>query len=51
MWDLKYDPSEHIYETDPPTNREKRLAVAKGRGVGEGRIRSLGLADANYYYR
>ena len=41
---------------NPPMNgnrvsRENRLAGAKGRGVGEGRIRSLGLADANYYYR
>ena len=26
-----------------------RLVVAKGRGVGEGRSGSLGLADENYY--
>ena len=30
------------------TERENGLVVAKGEG-GEGRIRSLGLADANYY--
>ena len=28
---------------------ENRLVVAKGEGVGEGWIESLGLADANYY--
>ena len=28
---------------------EKRLAVAKGEEEGEGRIGSLGLADANNY--
>ena len=51
MWNLNCDPNEHIYETDPLTNIEEKLVVAKGRGTGEGRIRSLGLADANYYYR
>ena len=31
------------------TDIENRLVVAKGEGVGEGRIGSLGLVDANYY--
>ena len=30
---------------------ENRLVVAKGEGLGEGRIGSLGLADANIIYR
>ena len=36
MWNLKYDPNEHIYETDPPTNIEKTLVVAKGALGGKG---------------
>ena len=32
-----------------PTGVENRLVVAKGDGVEEGWIGSLGLADANYY--
>ena len=51
MWNLNCDPNEHMYETDPPTNIEGKLVVAKGRRTGEERIKSLGLADANYYYR
>ena len=31
------------------TDIENRLVVAKGEGTGEGKIGSLGLADANYY--
>ena len=31
------------------TDTENRLVIAKGEGDGEGRIGSLGLADANYY--
>ena len=31
------------------TDIENRFVFAKGEGVGEGRIESLGLADANYY--
>ena len=43
MWNLKYDTNEQ-----KQTDTENRLVVAKG-GMGEGRIGSLGLADANYY--
>ena len=46
MWNLKCDRNEHIYETKTLTDTENRLVVAK-QGVGEGRIGSLGLADAN----
>ena len=49
MWNLKYDTDEHIYETETDTHTDNRLVVAKGEGMGEGRIGSLGLADANYY--
>ena len=42
-WNLKYDTNEQ-----KQTDTENRLVVAKG-GMGEGRIGSLGLADANYY--
>ena len=45
MWNLKYDTSEHIYKTKTDSDTENRLVVAKW----EGRIGSLGLADANYY--
>ena len=45
MWNLKYDTNKLIYETETDSDTEKRLPVAKG----EGWIRSLGLADANYY--
>ena len=46
MWNLKYDTSELIYETETDSDIENRLVVAKV-GVGEGWIGSLGLADAN----
>ena len=48
MWNLKYDTNEHIneIETDSQTRRTD-LWLPRGRGVGEGRSRSLGLADAN----
>ena len=47
MWNVKYNTNEHIYETE--TDIANRLVAAKGEGVGEGRIGSLGLADANNY--
>ena len=46
MWNLKYDTNEHIYETE--TDIGNRLWLPRGRGVGEGRIESLGSADAKY---
>ena len=47
MWNLKYDTDELIQNRNRLTDRENRLVVAKGEGMEEGRIRSLGLADAN----
>ena len=36
MWNLKYDTNEPIYKTENRlTDRESRLVVAKGEGVGE----------------
>ena len=50
MWNLKkkYDTNELIYkiETDSQTLRTN---LPKGKGGGEGKIRSLGLTDAHYY--
>ena len=47
-WNLKYDINEHVNETN--TDSQNRLVTAKGRGLGEGRIGSLGLTDPSYYY-
>ena len=51
MWNLKYDTSEFIYETNRLTDLENRLVVSKvvGQEVGEGWIGSLELGQANYY--
>ena len=50
MWNLKYDTNEHIYETETDSQIQSTdLWLPRGRGVGEGWIGSLGLADANYY--
>ena len=43
MWNLKQDLREDTYETETDSDIENKLMVAKG----EGRIGSLGLADAN----
>ena len=48
MWNLKYDTGKHTYETETHYRlREKTCGCQEGAGVGEGRIGSLGLADAN----
>ena len=51
MWNLIYDKNEPIRSR--LTDAENRLVVVRGGGGGssvlEGRIRSLGLANANYY--
>ena len=50
MWNLKYGTDELIYETEIDSQTYKtnvRLPGAKG--VREGQIRSLGLADTNQY--
>ena len=41
MWNLKYDTN----ETETDSQRENRLGVDKGEGVGRG----LGLADGRNY--
>ena len=50
MWNLKYNTNDHIYarETDSPKQRTD-LWLPRGRGVGKGWSRGLGLANANYY--
>ena len=47
MWNLKYDTNEHVYKTE--TDVENRFVATERQGVGEKRIGSLGLADANWY--
>ena len=48
MWNLKYNTNELIYETETDSQTQRTDLVAKGeRGLGEGWIGSLGLADAN----
>ena len=49
MWNLTYDTNQHIYETETDSQIENRPVVAKGEGVGKGRIRSLGSAEVNYH--
>ena len=48
MWNLKYNTNDLIYKTDSQTYRTD-LCLPRGEGVEEGRVGSLGLADANYY--
>ena len=45
MWNLKYDTNEHIYETET----DSQICRTDLGRAEEGRIESLGLADANYY--
>ena len=45
MWNLKYDTSRHIYETESGTQRIGWW-LPRVRGMGEGWIGSFGLADA-----
>ena len=42
MWNLKYDTNTPIYKTKTDSQ------MPRGKRLGEGWIRSLGLADANY---
>ena len=49
MWNLKYDTDEHIYEIGKIHRYREQTVLAKGEEGREGRIGSLGLADANYY--
>ena len=51
IWNLTYNTDELIYgtETDSQTQRTDWWLSGGLRGVVEGWIGSLGLADANYY--
>ena len=49
MWNLKYDTNELTSKTEAESQTENRLVIAKKVGVEEGQIKSLELADANYY--
>ena len=50
MWNLQHDTKESLYKTDTDSQDvENRPVVAKGEGVGKGKIGSLGLGDANCY--
>ena len=49
MWNVKYDTNEHIYETETDSQTEQTCGCQGGGAEGEGRIGSLGLADANWY--
>ena len=50
MWNLKRDRNEPIYETETESRTLRTdWWLPRGRGVGEGWIGSLGLADGNYY--
>ena len=46
-WDLEHDPNKRIKEETGTPRTDFRLPRAKG--VGEGRVGSLGFADANGY--
>ena len=47
MWNLKNNTN--IYPKQRQTDLENKLMVTKWTGKLEGQIRSLGLADTNYY--
>ena len=50
MWNPKYDTNELVYETENRlTDIENRLTMSRVGGSIEGWIRSMGLANANYY--
>ena len=48
MWNLKCDTNEFIYKIEIDSQTQNTdFCFPKGREVGEGWIKSLGLADAN----
>ena len=49
MWNLKYDMNISTEQKQTHRHREETCGCQGGRGEGEGRIGSLGLADANCY--
>ena len=44
MWNLKYGTNEAIYETNRFRDKENRLVVAKGEGVGRGMDWEIGVS-------
>ena len=50
MWNLKYDTSELIYETDRNTDIENRLWLPRGRRARKGRSGSFGLSRCKLVY-
>ena len=50
MWNLKNNTNESIYKTETDSQTQKtNLWLPKGKGFGEGEIRSMGLTDTDYY--
>ena len=39
----------NFYETETDSHRKQSYGYQRGKGIGEGEIRSLGLSDTNYY--
>ena len=52
MWNLKYEQMNvSMKQKQTHRHREQTCGYQGEEGVGEGRIGSLGLADANYYIK
>ena len=49
MWNLKHDANEPIRETEAKSRTQRTDRSPRRTWVGEGRHRSVGLADANWY--
>ena len=50
MWNIKYDTSESIYETETKSWIENRLAVAKGEEFGGGVECEVGVSRCKLLY-
>ena len=50
MWNLKYDTSELIYETETDSQIENRPVVAKGEGGGGGMEWEFGVSRCKLLY-
>ena len=50
MWDLKYDTSELIYETETLTDMENKLTVTKGERTGGGINEGFGISRFKLFY-
>ena len=51
MWDLKYDTSELIYETETLTDMENKLTVTKGERNGGGINEGFGMHIHTQLYK